>query len=221
MAFDLDGTLLRGTSVSAYLARRLGHAELLRDLEQQYAAGRISNSAVADATAAAFAGVPLAEIAEHLDVAPWIANIGAVVGHLQAAGNVVLVCTVTWRFAAEYLRRRHGFDAVSGTVMGVRGGILTGWVVRHFDRDDKIGFVREHCVRHGLALADVVAVGDARSDLPLFAVAGHAIALNATADARAAAHDVVDTDDLTDLLPMLGDHPHMGTKSSPVRRDGS
>jgi len=145
----------------------------------------------------------LAEVTDHLDTAPWIANIGDVVGQLQAAGNLVLVCTVTWRFAAEHLRRLHGFDAVSGTVMGTRKGVLTGAVVRHFDREDKIGFVGEHCARCGLDLHNVVAVGDARSDLPLFAVAGRAVALNATPHARAAADAVIDTGDLSDLLPVL------------------
>jgi len=42
------------------------------------------------------------------------------------------------------------------------------------------------------------------SDLPLFKVAGRAIALNARSDARAATDEHLDTDDLRDLLPLLG-----------------
>jgi phosphoserine phosphatase len=46
-------------------------------------------------------------------------------------------------------------------------------------------------------------VGDSRLDVPLFSRVGYAIALNATPDARAAAHSCLDTEDLTDVLKLL------------------
>ena len=74
---------------------------------------------------------------------------------------------------------------------------------RYFDEHDKLRFVEDWCADHRLSLADVAAVGDSRSDLPLFRRAGHSIALNATLDARHAATHVIDTDDLRDVLPLL------------------
>ncbi|MND05046.1 phosphoglycolate phosphatase [compost metagenome] len=53
-------------------------------------------------------------------------------------------------------------------------------------------------------MSEVAHVGDSMSDLPLFRVVGRAIAINATPDARAVAHHVLDTDDLSDVLPLLG-----------------
>ncbi|MFG3602471.1 HAD hydrolase family protein [Micromonospora chersina] len=49
-----------------------------------------------------------------------------------------------------------------------------------------------------------VAVGDGRSDVPLFAAVGLAIAFNATPAARAAAHVSFDGPDLRAVLPLLG-----------------
>jgi phosphoserine phosphatase len=49
----------------------------------------------------------------------------------------------------------------------------------------------------------VAAVGDSRSDVPLFRLAGRSIALNATPDARRVATDVLDTEDLRDTLALL------------------
>jgi phosphoserine phosphatase len=49
----------------------------------------------------------------------------------------------------------------------------------------------------------VAAVGDSRSDVPLFERVGMSIALNATPDARAAATHALDTEDLRDVLALL------------------
>jgi phosphoserine phosphatase len=65
--------------------------------------------------------------------------------------------------------------------------------------------IEEWCREHGHSLAEVTAVGDSRSDVPLFEQAGYAIALNATADARALADVAVDTDQLSAVLDRLLD----------------
>jgi phosphoserine phosphatase len=41
--FDLDGTLVRGTTVSQHLADRFGQSEQMAELERRYATGEISN----------------------------------------------------------------------------------------------------------------------------------------------------------------------------------
>jgi phosphoserine phosphatase len=71
-------------------------------------------------------------------------------------------------------------------------GAFTGRIARHFAPDDKVAFVAEHCRRTGIAMEQVVAIGDSRSDLPLFEAVGFSVALNATSDARAAATVAVD-----------------------------
>jgi phosphoserine phosphatase len=55
----------------------------------------------------------------------------------------------------------------------------------------------------GVDLRRCVAVGDGRSDLPLFATVGLTTAFNATPAARAAAHVQVDTTDLRAVLPHI------------------
>src|SRR5262249_41626147 len=95
----------------------------------------------------------------------------------------VLLTTVTWRLAAASFARRFGFGGFCGTEMGEADGCLTGVVTRHCSADDKLGFVRDWCAARGIALADCAAVGDSRSDVPLFGAVGLAIALNATPDA--------------------------------------
>ena len=115
MCFDLDGTLVLGTSVSQHLANRLGHGALLADLERRYAAQEITNATVADRQAEEFAGRDRRELMTHLESIPRIGGIQATLARLQSAGIDSLLCTVTWRFAAECFQQWYGFAAVSGT----------------------------------------------------------------------------------------------------------
>jgi phosphoserine phosphatase len=206
VVFDLDGTLLRGTTVSLHLAEWMGRRDAVLALEERFHAGEISNAVVAVSSASWFEGTPKAAVWARLERAAWIEGLAETLSALSAAGATLLLATITWRFAAELLGERYGFAAVSGTEMGEHAGILSGRVTRHFDEDDKLRFVEQWCERHGVELEQVAAIGDSRSDLPLFRRAGLAVALNAGDDAKAAAHVAVDTDDLRDVLPLLLAH---------------
>jgi len=188
VAFDLDGTLLRGTTVSLEVAALTGHVEEMRELERAYAAGEISNDVIAEANAAWLGGRELS-----LDVGdwPWIDGVAATVSALRAGGAQVLLATVTWACAAEAAASLFGFDAWCGTELGPP--------VRLCDAEAKAAWAVERA-RGG----ELVAVGDSRSDLPLFRAADRAVALNADAPARAAASVCVDASDLRAVLPLVG-----------------
>jgi phosphoserine phosphatase len=203
VVFDLDGTLLRRTTVSLLLAEHLGEADTINELERAFAAGEISNRAIAEASAACYAGRTTSEIEAVLAAASWIEGIEETLLALTRAGSRVLLATITWRLAAELLQERYGFAAVSGTELQVTDGVVGGRVSRYFDEHDKLRFVEEWCAERSISLVDVAAVGDSRSDLPLFRRTGRSVALNATPEAQRAATCVIDTEDLRDVLPLL------------------
>jgi phosphoserine phosphatase len=204
VAFDLDGTLLRGTTVAICLAGRAGREEELRALESRFVRGEISNGVIADASASWLVGCSLEELESALWAEDWIAGIRETVDAVHAAGAEAIVATITWRHAAEAVARRFGFDAACGTGMHADAERLSGTVSAYFDEADKATFVEEHCRARGIGMDEVAAVGDSRSDIPLFGRVGLAIALNPTPEARRAAHVSLDTDDLRDVLPLLG-----------------
>lgn len=202
--FDLDGTLVCGTSVSQHLADRCGHAKSMEELERRYAAGEISNSVVADQQALFYRGMHLSQVVAQLGDIVCIEGIDATLVDLRQRQIDSLLCTVTWSFAAEEFRRRHGFAAVSGTEIALDpDGVLTGAVKRHFDEWDKLRFVTSYCEANRIDLAEVLAVGDSRSDIPLFEAVGFSVALNATPQARDVATVAIDTEDLTDVLDLI------------------
>jgi phosphoserine phosphatase len=202
--FDLDGTLVRGTTTCQHIANVLGHGTLLMDLERRYASGEISNRAVAEADGGYYAGRTVPEIAKVLTDIPLIRGIAATVAKLDELGIPSLICTVTWRFAAEVITKNFGFVSACGTEMEIDSSErLTGAVSRHFDEFDKRSFVEAYCLEHKIPLSRVFAVGDSRSDVPLFGAVGFSIALNATAEAEAAASTSVASEDLTDILQLV------------------
>lgn len=173
-------------------------------LERRYARGEICNSVVADEQAGNYRGIPLPQVVEKLDDIVCIDGIDATIAALRERGVESLLGTVTWSFAAEEFGRRHGFVAVSGTEIELdSGGVPTGGVKRHFDEWDKLEFVESHCEANGIDLAECIAVGDSRSDVPLFEAVGLSIALNATSDAREAASVALDTENLTEILDLI------------------
>ena len=131
---------------------------------------------------------------------PSLADIAFGVSMLEQRHVHTAIATVSWSFAARALAHQWGFTEVGGVDLEVEEGSFTGNVARHFAPADKVDFVTEICDREGYDLDQVVAIGDSRSDLPLFAAAGYSVALNATSDARDAADTVVTA---PSLLPAL------------------
>jgi phosphoserine phosphatase len=203
IAFDLDGTLLPGTTTSLVLAHSMNHLPQVEELERQYRDYEIDNIEFATQEAALFCGVRLDEINAHLRTTPWIGGVTETLSELAGNGHALLLATLAWRFAAEELEHRPWFEAVSGAGMTAPDGVLSGEVNRHLDEEGKLAFVADWCAANGYTLADVAAIGDSRSDVPLFQATGLSIALNATAEAKEVAKHTLDTEDLRDVLPLL------------------
>lgn len=201
VAVDLDGTLIHGTTACLHLGDWIGHRPVIEELERRFAEGEIQNADVADGDAPYYTGRSIAEVAEVMDAAPCIDDIGEGVKQLASRGVDALLCTVTWSFVAQCVADRFGFSAVSGTVMQVDGdGVLAGRVAQYFEPEDKVVFLRDYCEARDLGMHQLIAIGDGRSDLPMFRAAGFSVALNASPAARSAASVSVESRSFLDAL---------------------
>ena len=201
--FDLDGTLVTTTTVSLHLAEWVGQGELLVDLERRYASGEISNMEVADQHAGLLRGRTVTECWEQLETLPTIKGIAETVGWMRTHSIHPLLATVTWSLAADFFKEAYGFEAVTGCRMSESNGVLQGTIEQHIEAADKVEFVRAFAKERGFGLERCVAIGDSRSDIPLFEAVGMSIALNATPDAQEKATISLDTDDLRDVIPLI------------------
>jgi hypothetical protein len=99
--------------------------------------------------------------------------------------------------------RKQGFDGCRGPTLEVRDGVFTGVVLGSCDEYGKRDFAKGLSEQHSLPLDRCAAIGDSRSDLPLFDEVGLAIAFNADRNARAHAHVQIDSSDLSGTIPAL------------------
>lgn len=217
VAIDLDGTLLPGTTANRVLDERLGIFGDLDQLEHAYAHGQVSNAQVADELAQRLQGRRRREIVLALKEPHLLRDAGYVVRALKVRGVAVVLATVTWQFAAAAVARTAGIPFHTGVRLETLRGRFTGRVVEPFDELDKLAFVDRVRRSLGATLDECVAIGDGRSDIPLFEQVGFSVALNPSPDAAAAADAVTIGETLyaaVRLVPCLLDEVPIPTTES-------
>ncbi|WP_293699469.1 MULTISPECIES: phosphoserine phosphatase SerB [unclassified Sphingopyxis] len=94
-----------------------------------------------------------------------------------------------------------GFDKVLANELEIQGGKLTGRVIEPIvDSAAKLETLKAEAAKHGLPLADTLAVGDGANDIPMITSAGLGVGYYPHPAAAEAAAAVVRHHDLTALL---------------------
>jgi phosphoserine phosphatase len=176
--FDMDGTLLRGTTAPIELSRRLDRIETLADLEAGFATERITAAEFAVEMRALWTELSAEVVAEVVSASPWIDGIADVCGDIARRGERSMLITMSPDFFAEHLLQ-FGIDVVAASRFPPLpftepidpAGIL--------EPADKVRLVEQERISRGLAPGDCVAYGDSMSDLPLFGVLANTVAVNA------------------------------------------
>jgi HAD superfamily phosphoserine phosphatase-like hydrolase len=162
VAFDLDGTLVRGPTICESLAEPLGKLsrmrefEQLRDLAQIRAARQEMLGWYGDAPQDLYDKLSL-------ELAPGAAEAFEL---LARRGVQTAIVSITWSFAVERLARRLGADAWVGT--DAHSG-----EIRHFWPNDKPDWLARYASTLGIDMSQVAAVGDSHGDVPMLAAVGH------------------------------------------------
>ena len=202
--FDLDGTLVTGTTTFNFVAEKLGFLDIVLKYEEDIRLGYLDNREAARGTASLFKGVSTDTINALLADIPRIANIDFVVSELTKRGIMVALASIQWSFLVEPFVAEYGFDSYCGTGMKIRDGILTGEIENYCTALDKQRYFLDFCKSNNIPASDTVAIGDSKSDHLVFQVAGKSIALNADEETRNLATYSIDTNNLSDILPLLG-----------------
>jgi phosphoserine phosphatase len=213
--FDMDGTLLHGTSAPVLVAAALGQPDALEALERDFAAGT--------ATAVQFAhrlhemwGVVTPEVARQaFAAAPVLANLREVLADIRDRDERACLITMSPDYFAEQFLD-FGFDAVFASRFP-RDAEDAARRVRHPQPQDKPRLAERFCAEHGLTLADAIAYGDSMSDVFLFEEVGVRVSVNGD-------HHLAERSDIavqgTDLLPPTTPRGSCGTSAGPAERPG-
>lgn len=193
--FDMDGTLLRGTTAAIEISRRVGRLDPLAELERSFAAEEISAADFAVETHALWEDLTAELVAEVVAGAPWIDGIEDVCTDIAERGEHSMLITMSPDFFARHLGDR-GIDVVRASRWPAPpfaspidpAGILSP--------ADKVRLTEAERSAQGLPRSACVAYGDSMSDLPLFAVLHNTVAVNADAALERAARVAYRGEDL-------------------------
>jgi HAD superfamily phosphoserine phosphatase-like hydrolase len=201
--FDMDGVLLQHKSSFQYCQEGIGcdcrwfyglvDGDLLYDTHLN---GLVLKSMMGHG----FTKDKLLELARN---APRMKGIGDVLDAVQAhRGLAVIVSGGIGAFAQE-LKREYPFASyVSNELLFDRPDKPPRWEIR-CGHSDKGRVARSIQAALGISKEETFAVGDYSNDCSMFSEAGLSIAFNGNDDAKAAATHSIESEDLSDILPIV------------------
>jgi phosphoserine phosphatase len=176
--FDMDGTLLPGTTASVELSRGWGVAAGLAELERAFAAGGLDPVGFAEQVLRLWAGMDQEHVVATFRAAPKLAGIRSVLADIRRRGEMSAVVTLSPDCFARLFRGfgahfviASRFPAPPFRTPLVAAGILSS--------ERKVEAVDTLCRRLNIGWRHVVAYGDGPTDLPMFRRAGCAVAVGA------------------------------------------
>ncbi|GAA3737325.1 phosphoserine phosphatase [Spinactinospora alkalitolerans] len=176
--FDMDGTLLNGSTASLEVAGVRGTVAELTELEQRFAGGVIDTRGFAREIHSLWRELTAAQVEEAFRASPFLTGVADVCADIRRRGERSLVITMSPDFYARHLLE-FGFDEIVASRFPpppfaepvVPENILTP--------ADKVRIVDEVRGREGIGPERCVAYGDSMSDAPLFRHLERTVAVNA------------------------------------------
>ncbi|MCC8372477.1 MULTISPECIES: HAD family hydrolase [Photorhabdus] len=177
--FDMDGTLLRGTTASLEIARTMNCLTELHLLEKQFSQGDIDTKKFAAELQRLWSNLQYADVAKVFHASPWIGGIKEVFDDIRTKGEISMVITLSPDFFAQHLKN-FGVDIVVASnfpALPFRESIDPEQILTP---ESKLQIVKKYVQEHGLNLEKCVAYGDSGSDIPLFNALTNTVAINGT-----------------------------------------
>ncbi|MEU3950717.1 HAD-IB family phosphatase [Streptomyces achromogenes] len=201
--FDMDGTLLHGSTAPLEISRQLGLESETVALERAIADGRIGPPEYAAQVYDLWAGLTEAHVRAAFEAAPWLARIREVWARIRSAGEYCAVVSLSPSFFVERLldwgaHAAHGsrFPAIPFTEPVDPAGVLSAAA--------KVVIAERLCAEFGVTRADCVAYGDSASDKELFAAVPVSVAVNADAHVAGLATHSYSGLDLWEAYELVG-----------------
>jgi phosphoserine phosphatase len=214
--FDLDGTLKPRRDPYTYLHEHLGVADQAKALTARGLAGELGYEEWLRGDAALWRGTTRARLEQLMRALPYTPGARETIAALKQRGIEIVIISAGLLFHAELVARDLGISRyVANEIIFEKNGdgipVVTGAVVAAVSFDNKGTLLEAMQAELGIGPEATLAVGDMRSDIPLFERAAVGVAVQPHSDAVAEAADIVLPEpDLRPLLTRLHTHaPHL------------
>jgi phosphoserine phosphatase len=211
VAFDVDGTLVHHpkdkTIWEVLNLRFTGSDDQNAERWDQYKRGTLSYAdwVALDIEGWRAAGATRETLLSDLDGLTLVDGARETLSELKGRGMRLAVISGTLDVLLDTLFPDHPFDEVyTNRIAFGEDGSIASWVATPFDMDGKGVALRAIAMREGIALSRTAFVGDHANDVAAARLAGRAIAFNPkSAELEEAAHAIVRSRDLRDILPHI------------------
>jgi HAD superfamily phosphoserine phosphatase-like hydrolase len=166
VAFDLDGTLLRGRNALTVIAHALDHPEWEQQMEILNMRGESSDQMAR--RVAPWTRLPSRELSRHLALARVAPGVEEAFQLLHRRRIRTAIASIGWDFAVEWFAERFGAADWVATRLAADGTVTPLWP------EDKGPWLEQLTCSLGLIHDEVAAVGDSPRDAWLLQAAGHA-----------------------------------------------
>ena len=167
VAFDLDGTLIRGQTICEAIAAGIGRIERMRQFEKLRSNQFEEVKAAREEMAQWYADFSFSDLNQHLRTLQLAPGVEEGFQLLHDHGFTIAIVSLTWEFAVMWLAKRLRAEHFVGQ------GLSSDGVISHFWPEDKARWLTELAARLEVDMNDVAAVGDSRGDIPMLTSVGH------------------------------------------------
>jgi phosphoserine phosphatase len=205
--FDMDSTLIQAEIIDE-LAGLAGVKDKVAAITERAMRGEIDFRGALAERLALLKGVREERLRELTDSVLLSEGLEEFMRGLKIAQLEIQVKTAIvsggFGFFARHLQQRLGFDYLVSNELEIVDGALTGRVAAEIvDASRKAAALQEFAAKEGVALDEVVAVGDGANDVPMLKLAGIGVAYRAKPILKAAAEYRLTFANLDALLTLL------------------
>ncbi len=204
VVFDMDSTLIEAEVIDE-LAKAAGVGEQVSAITERAMQGELDFQDSFRERLALLQGLDesvLESIAEQLPVTEGAEKL---ISTLKQLGYKTAIISGGFNYFGRYLQRKLGLDYVHANELDIVDGKVTGEVKGVIvDGTRKAELLQEIAAQEGVALDQVIAVGDGANDLPMLSIAGLGIAFRAKPIVKESAGQSISTLGLDGILYLLG-----------------
>ena len=178
VVFDVDGVLVEVESIWKYIHRKLGTLDKAMKFAEMFYRGQISYEKWAYLDAMLWKGVKRSTFKSIVSQIPLKRGARELVDYLKSLGLKLIAISAGLDILTKRVSEELGLDYVASNEMVFEDDVFTGTVKVHVTFDNKGEVMKNILVSMGVAPEESIAIGDSEIDIPMFSIAGLAIAFN-------------------------------------------
>ena len=199
VVFDLDNVIIDGEAIDE-IGKLANVEDEIAEITEKAMQGEIDFETSIKDRVQLLEGISIEDIEKVADELPLMDGASETIARLKDEDVDVAIISGSFDIVAEKIKEKLGIDTVYTNSFTVEDGKLTGEVTGPLVSGSKLDVLKDHVEKAGIALDEVIAVGDGANDISMIESAGCGIAFNAKDSVKEIADIIVDEKDLTKVL---------------------